>query len=114
MNLGQPKDVEILPQWPLGPTDSEDAKTRISLSALPAVLLDVEIPPEYPLNAPPEILSIDTTFAWLSVFQDLKGILLSLWQTGEVVLFNWVEHIHTGTFLEEMPGNKDGISESLR
>lgn len=114
MNLGQPKDVEILPQWPLGPADRDDAKTRISLSALPAVLLSVEIPPEYPLNAPPEILSIDTTFEWLSATQDLKGVLLSLWQTGEVVLFNWVEHIHTGTFLEEMPGNRGIIAESLR
>ncbi|TFK71862.1 RWD-domain-containing protein [Pluteus cervinus] len=82
-------------------TDSETH--RISVSALPPILLDVKLPPTYPLQSPPEILAIHVTHDWFPNISELQDLLLQSWVAGpDVVLFNWIETIHSGVFLEDL------------
>ncbi|KAF9560213.1 RWD-domain-containing protein [Agrocybe pediades] len=74
----------------------------ISLSTLPPLLINVVLPPTYPLHSPPEISQIRATHVWLPETQTLQKELLNLWQTGEPVLYNWVEFIRTGEFLQKI------------
>jgi len=60
------------------------------------------LPPAYPLRNPPEITLIRATHVWLPETQTLQAELLNLWQAGEPVLYNWVEFIRTGEFLQKM------------
>jgi len=71
-----------------------------SLSTLPPLLLHLILPPAYPLHVAPHIASIRATHEWLPDPARLSPVLLDLWQAGEPVLYNWIEHIRTGEFLE--------------
>ncbi|KAF8971578.1 hypothetical protein BDZ97DRAFT_1787188 [Flammula alnicola] len=74
----------------------------ISLSALPPLLLHIVLPPFYPLHTPPEIASIRATHLWLPEIELLQSTLIEMWQAGEPVLYNWVEYVRTGEFLQKM------------
>jgi len=74
----------------------------ISLSALPPLLLHIILPPSYPMRLPPEIGSIRASHLWLPEIDRLEVALLEMWQAGEPLLYNWVEYIRTGDFLEKM------------
>lgn len=74
----------------------------ISLSTLPPILLDVCIPASYPYTAP-QIRTIHATHSWLSLTRfDLRGRLAEMWEEGEGVLYNWVEWIRSGDFLDAL------------
>ncbi|KAI0662611.1 RWD-domain-containing protein [Cubamyces menziesii] len=74
----------------------------ISLSTLPPILLDVCIPASYPYTAP-QIRTIHATHSWLSLTRfDLHGRLAEMWEEGEGVMYNWVEWIRSGDFLDAL------------
>ncbi|KAK7694417.1 hypothetical protein QCA50_001603 [Cerrena zonata] len=79
---------------------SVEDKILASLSTLPPLLLEIILPPNYPLYAPPQILSLHATHAWLPPSVSLQKLLLDMWQTGEGVIYSWIEWIRSGTFLE--------------
>ncbi|TFK71857.1 RWD-domain-containing protein [Pluteus cervinus] len=89
-----------------GPSNSQPTNNtethHISISALPPILLDIKLPSTYPLQSPPEIISINATHNWFSNIPELQDLLLRSWVAGDVVLFNWIETIHSGKFLEDL------------
>jgi E3 ubiquitin-protein ligase RNF14 len=54
------------------------------------------------MRLPPEISSIRASHLWLPGIEQLQAALLAMWQAGEPLLYNWVEYIRTGDFLEKM------------
>ena len=79
------------------------------LSILPPLLLHIMLPPSYPLHSPPEIVSLRATHIWVPTpnTQVLESTLTKIWQTGEQVLYNWVEYIRTGEFLQGVKLSED-------
>lgn len=74
---------------------------QLSLSVLPALLLDILLPPAYPYS-PPVILSLHATHSWLPLGLILQRRLLEMWQEGEGVLYIWIEWLRNGDFLEAL------------
>jgi E3 ubiquitin-protein ligase RNF14 len=78
-----------------------------TISHLPPLILDLRLPANYPLDAPPTLLSAYFTHSWLS--SNLLAVLLNkfhaLWveqkNIGEGVLWRIAESIVTADFLEE-------------
>lgn len=87
----------------------------ISLSTLPPLLLEIIIPPTYPLHVPPEIISLHATHGWLArKFIPLRQLLLDMWHPGDGVLYNWIEWLRSGEFLDALhllgsSGGKDMV-----
>ncbi|CAL1696503.1 unnamed protein product [Somion occarium] len=81
---------------------SAEDQNLASLSMLPPLLLDILLPPNYPLHDPPQILSLYATYSWLPPSVNLMQRLLDMWQAGEGVLYSWIEWIRGGIFLEEL------------
>lgn len=77
-------------------------ETLLSLSTLPPVLLQISLPPSYPLVTPPKITSLRATHLWLSKPLELQTTLINQWQPGEGVIYNWIEYIRTGEFLSDL------------
>jgi E3 ubiquitin-protein ligase RNF14 len=94
-----PRSVIIEEDNPISPL--EDKKSlRETLSVLPPLLLHVKLPPSYPLHSPPEIMLLRAMHMWIPNIQALQTALIEMWRTGEQVLYNWVEYIRTGEFLQ--------------
>jgi len=75
----------------------------IVLSTLPPLLLEILLPPAYPSYTPPEIISIHATHGWLSrKVIPLRKHLMSMWQTGDGVLYSWIEYIRSGEFMDSL------------
>ncbi|PPR01177.1 hypothetical protein CVT24_006053, partial [Panaeolus cyanescens] len=74
----------------------------ISIDALPPLLLQLTLPPSYPLFKPPEIVSIRAMHTWLPDVSALHPILLEMWQPGDGILYTWIEFIRTGEFLNNL------------
>lgn len=74
----------------------------VSVSVLPPILLQVKLPPAYPMQSPPEIIALRATHHWLPANQAFQKGLLDRWQSGESVLYTWMEYVRTGEFLREM------------
>jgi E3 ubiquitin-protein ligase RNF14 len=94
------------------PTSLEDkisSRETLVLSVLPPLLLHVILPPSYPLHSPPEIVSLRATHMWIPNIQILQTALIEMWQSGEQVLYNWVEYIRTGEFLETIKLTEDSV-----
>ncbi|KAG8748528.1 translation termination inhibitor protein itt1 [Ceratobasidium sp. 414] len=90
---------------PSSPSDG----IQVRLSHLPALLLAVLFPPEYPSNADPIVRSIHARHAWLApgLVSRLGERLGERWRESvekgtrdEGVLWPWVEDIRTGAFLD--------------
>lgn len=81
---------------------SSSEPLSITLSSLPPLLINVILPPSYPLTMPPELVSIRATHSWLLNITRLQAILNEMWQPGEGVLYNWIEYLRTGEFLPAM------------
>lgn len=73
-----------------------------SLSSLPPLLLDICLPPNYPLSSPPQILSIYASHSWLPGSFRLQELLMDMWVPGEGVLFSWIEFIRSSEFLSSL------------
>jgi hypothetical protein len=74
----------------------------LSLSVLPPILLEVLLPPSYPLSLPPRIVSIRATNNWLVNILALQAALSQKWESGESVLYRWVEYVRTGDFFADI------------
>lgn len=84
----------------------------VEVSTLPPLLVNISLPTTYPAQAPPNIISIRAAHLWIPRIGILNDILTGLWQPGDGVLYNLVEHIRTGEFLEALDlVNKDGEIE---
>jgi len=82
---------------------------HLFLSSLPPILLEITLPPAYPLRAAPEIVSFHASGSWMSRSGRLLEKLRAMWQPGEVTLFTWVEWIHSADFLNSMDIIQDGV-----
>lgn len=104
VELGSPRSVII--SEPIASTTSTPERKptcqTLSLSTLPPLLIHLILPPAYPIHKPPQIVSIRATHVWLTETAPLQEALLELWQAGEPTLYNWVEYVRTGDFLEKM------------
>ncbi|KAE9410815.1 hypothetical protein BT96DRAFT_961538 [Gymnopus androsaceus JB14] len=74
----------------------------ITLSLLPPLLVTITLPPTYPLRAPPQLVSIRATHVWMPYTPQLQQLLIDMWQAGEGVLYNWIEFIRSGKFLDAL------------
>jgi E3 ubiquitin-protein ligase RNF14 len=101
VDLGVSRPLEVVDDGTAA-TSSRSNKDATSISALPPLSLHFIFTPAYPLHAPPTIVSLESMGDWLSCVEALKGLLLDLWQPGESVLYDWVELIRTGDFLQSL------------
>ncbi|KAF9451772.1 RWD-domain-containing protein [Macrolepiota fuliginosa MF-IS2] len=103
IELGDPRPVKVEPQE-YGSVQRNDRTPSESLllSTLPPLLLQLSLPPGYPITGPPEILSLRAAHLWLSKSAQLQTKLIDQWQSGEPVLYNWIEYIRTGDFLSDL------------
>jgi len=85
-------------------TSSDDSQVEdsVTISALPPLLLHVELPSDYPLWSPPRIISIRATHDWLTEVEKMSASLRSMWVPEETVLTRWIEWINNATFLDEL------------
>ncbi len=103
IELAYPADVLVT-----GTGDAESQEYHLSLSSFPPVLLEVVLPPAYPLHAAPEIVSFHVSGSWIPRSGRLLEKLLGMWQPGEVILYTWVEGIQCAEFLDSMGIIRDG------
>ncbi|KAH9487159.1 E3 ubiquitin-protein ligase itt1 [Psilocybe cubensis] len=94
------------------PTTSRRKSEGLSLSVLPPVVLQISLPPSYPLYTPPDILSVQVSLKWFSNVEDIKDALFKLYSSGETVLYNWIEYLRNGGFLADLHALSpdDGLS----
>ncbi|KAF8168223.1 hypothetical protein B0H34DRAFT_815744 [Crassisporium funariophilum] len=92
-----------LPQESLVQVVSFDgsAESSATVSVLPPIQIDVLLPYDYPLKQPPKIIALRTHHSWLTTVNQVKSALLDSWQSGEIVLYTWVEFIRSGQFLRD-------------
>lgn len=88
---------------------TESQEYHLSLSSLPPILLEIVLPPAYPLRAAPEIISLHVSGSWISPSGRLLEKLKGMWQPGEVILYAWVEGIQCADFLDSMGIIRDGV-----
>jgi len=86
----------------LTPSTIPERSQDLLLSSLPPLILHLILPPNYPLHAPPQIVSLRATHSWFPRIPELQDLLIGMWQAGEGVLYNWVESIRTAEFLTSM------------
>ncbi|KAJ3907848.1 RWD-domain-containing protein [Lentinula edodes] len=81
----------------------------LTLSLLPPLLVHIVLPETYPLQAPPKILSIRASHAWILDTSRLRDLIVEMWdmRAGEGVLCDMVEFIRSGAFLNELGMVKD-------
>ena len=89
--------------------DKISPRETLNLSVLPPLLLHVILPPSYPLHSPPEIVSLRATHMWIPNIQVLQTALTEMWRIGEQVLYNWVEYIRSGEFLQTIRLTEDSV-----
>jgi len=104
IELAYPMDVLVT-----GTGDAESQEYHLSLSSLPPVLLEIILPPAYPLRAAPEIVSFHVSGSWIPRSGRLLEKLMGMWQPGEVTLYAWVEGIQGAEFLDSMGIMRDGV-----
>jgi len=92
-----------------GTGDAESQEYHLSLSSLPPVLLEIVLPPAYPLRAAPEIISFHVSGSWIPLSGRLLEQLRGMWQPGETTLYAWVEGIQGANFLDSMGIIRDGV-----
>lgn len=115
IDLGGPRHVTLIDDGTTGSTSltySEASQTKIhavedlTLSHLPPLIIDLRLPPDYPLLSPPTILSAYFTHSWLSpsLLSTLLQSFHSMWMDqrdlGEGVLWRITETIVTASFLD--------------
>ncbi|KAJ7293342.1 hypothetical protein C8J57DRAFT_1268781 [Mycena rebaudengoi] len=98
VDLSGPSNVVLVPSGP-----SAEEPLSLSLTTLPPILLDVILSAAYPAGAPPEI-SIRSSHIWLPhlLVSRLRDTLMQMWQPGDGVLYDWVEFIRSGEFLNSI------------
>ncbi|KAI0271530.1 hypothetical protein BC834DRAFT_447423 [Gloeopeniophorella convolvens] len=100
VELGGPTDVFVTGD---GSADSPVShEHHLSLSSLPPILLEIMLPPTYPLHAAPKITSFHVTSSWIPRASLLRDALAEMWHPGETVLYSWVEWIRSADFLDTL------------
>ncbi|KAG8697371.1 translation termination inhibitor protein itt1, partial [Ceratobasidium sp. 395] len=106
---------------PSSSSSSSDSAIQVRVSHLPALLLTVLLPPDYPSNADPIVRSIHARHAWLApgLVSRLRARLEERWRQSvedgmreEGVLWAWVEDVRTGAFLDSIGSFNDAPSSS--
>jgi E3 ubiquitin-protein ligase RNF14 len=115
ITLLSPMSTEISTSFAAGAASSS-TMTSLELSHLPPIKVRLHLPPLYPLQAPPKIISIRAPLpslpgAWLSkrVLSHVVDKMRSVWQEdmdamreGSGVVWRWWEWVGTGDFLSEL------------
>lgn len=91
-----------------GSGNAESQEHHLSLSSLPPILLEIVLPPAYPLLAAPEIISFHVSGSWIPRSGHLLKKLRGMWQPGDVILYAWVECIRSADFLDSVNILQDG------
>lgn len=94
--------VELSEPCRIAVTEHTSPEDEVTISFLPPILMDVQLPEDYPLHAPPHIISIRATHDWLSEYKKMSESLLAMWTPGEPVIATWIEWICSATFLDEL------------
>jgi E3 ubiquitin-protein ligase RNF14 len=97
VELEYPMDVFVT-----GNGTTETQEHHLSLSSLPPVLMEVVLPPTYPLSEAPRIASFHVSGSWIPHSGLLLEALMEMWQPGEGILCTWVEWIRGAAFLNAM------------
>jgi len=103
VELERPMDVFVR-----GSGNTELQEHHLSLSSFPPILLEIVLPPVYPLRAAPDIVSFHVSGSWIPHGGHLLSKLRGMWQPGEVVLYTWVEWIRSADFLNSVNIVQDG------
>ncbi|KAI0034912.1 hypothetical protein K488DRAFT_76929 [Vararia minispora EC-137] len=104
VELGDAKTVHIVDDGSTSVASGSDhdfSAVTLSLSSLPPVLLEVILPPTYPLSDGPLISSIHVVDSWMPRYILLHQQLQEQFQPGEGVLYTWIEWIRNAEFLRE-------------
>ena len=97
-------EIPVEPQNPINVFVTADGtgeipEQHLCISSLPPVLLEVVLPPAYPLHAAPEISSFHASGSWIPHIGLVLKSLLQMWHPGEAILYTWVEWIRSAEFL---------------
>ena len=106
VEFGMPRSV-IIEEITL--MEKASPRETLNLSVLPPLLLHVVLPPSYPLHSPPEIVSLRAMHMWIPNIEVLQTALIEMWRIGDQVLYNWVEYIRSGEFLQTIKLTQDSI-----
>lgn len=82
---------------------------HVKLSMLPPILLNIVLAPMYPTGCAPQITNLRASNLWIPHVSSLEQLLLDMWQPGQGVLYDWVEYIRSGDFLEPLNLVQNGI-----
>ncbi|KAI9512666.1 RWD-domain-containing protein [Russula earlei] len=104
VELEYPMDVFVT-----GNGSAKQQEHHLSMSSLPPILLEIVLPPGYPLRAAPEITSFHVSGSWIPRSGRLLETLQVMWQPGDVILYTWVEWIRSADFLNAMNIIQDGV-----
>ncbi|KAG5341372.1 hypothetical protein C0989_011083 [Termitomyces sp. Mn162] len=103
VEFGTPRTVHVEEDQSDIQTNSAAAPPiALSLSSLPPVTLNVVLPALYPIKNPPTLTSIRAAHFWLPQIPRLHQALTDLWEPGEGVLYNWIEFLRSGEFLDTL------------
>lgn len=99
-----PRKVCLVQDGTLATSSTSDADDQLILflSSLPPLMISMILPPSYPLNSPPCLVSVRAIHLWMPYINRLKDLLTNMWQPGEGVLYNWIEFIRNGEFLSAL------------
>ncbi|KAF9480439.1 hypothetical protein BDN70DRAFT_894128 [Pholiota conissans] len=92
---------------------SLEERQKMTLSNFPPLILQVILPPCYPLRCPPAIISITAKNSWLQDTSALRSLLNKLWESGQSVLYLWIEYLQSGDWLRDLEMLSDD-NNSLR
>ena len=94
---------------------SKPTSPVITLSHLPSLILDIMLPPTYPLYDPPTILSAYVSHSWLppplivSLLRKFHSLWVEQQQVGQGVLWSLSELIVTGNLLDDISPSSSSL-----
>lgn len=111
-----PRKVCLVQDGTLATSSTSDADDQLILflSSLPPLMISMILPPSYPLNSPPCLVSVRAIHLWMPYINRLKDLLTNMWQPGEGVLYNWIEFIRNGEFLSALLPSPDPEESEFR
>ncbi|KAJ7655058.1 hypothetical protein DFH06DRAFT_1201477 [Mycena polygramma] len=96
VQLGEPSRTVVV-----RPEDVESDALTLSLTALPPLLLNIVLSATYPSQEPPDV-SIRCSWLPSHLIRRLHDLLRDMWHPGDEVLYDWVEFIRGGEFLQSL------------
>jgi hypothetical protein len=107
---GPSRKVMIMPPDGQSQEDSPrvvdyNLQSLLSLTTLPPIILTVTLPLDYPLDRPPIIFGLHSSYGWLPAekLKLLERTLVRVWEVererdgeGRAILYDWVETVRSG------------------